>query len=208
MKASRRASHAEIDWQELHARLAQVAVTTRAALQPSPERAAMVLEERARRLAQPLAVARSSLAALDVLVFMLSGECHCIETRYVQEVVRFGGLTPVPGVSDVVAGLANLHGQILVVFDLRRLFGLAAQDVTDASRIVVCGDPQPDLGLLADSVSDVVCLPTEAILADGRSEDRRVDNPVRGITRDAMIVLDGSALVTDRRLFLGQASRQ
>jgi purine-binding chemotaxis protein CheW len=188
MKASRRAAGAEIDWQALHARLASTAAATRAATEPSADRAAIVLEERARRLAQPLAGDRVAAATFDLLGFALSGERYGIETRYVQEVVRFGGVTPVPGVPDFVTGLANVRGQILVVFDIRPLLGLPARDPTDASRIVVCGNAQPDLGLIVDSVSEVASLPEDEVLADSLPEDGGARRLVRGISRDAMII--------------------
>jgi purine-binding chemotaxis protein CheW len=202
MKAVCRAAGVEIDWQALHARLASTAAATRAATARSADCAEIVLEERARRLAQPLADDRVAKVTLDLLGFALSGERYGIETRYVQEVVRLGGITPVPGVADFVAGLANVRGQILVVFDIRPLLGLPTRDPTDASRIVVCGDAQPDLGLIVDCVGEVATLPEDDVLADTIPEGRSAQRLVRGIGRDAMIVLDGAALLADRRLFV------
>jgi purine-binding chemotaxis protein CheW len=205
VKTSRRPFNAEIDWQELHARLAQTVATTREALRPSSERDAMLLEERARRLAQPLGSARSAGAALDLLVFTLTGERFGIEARHVQEVLRFTALTPVPGVPEFVAGVVNVRGQILVVFDIRPLCGIARKDVTDTSRIVVCGHTQPELGLVVDCVNDVVRRPTADLMSDAIPDDKGTDSFIRGVMPDATIVLDGSALLADQRLFVEQA---
>lgn len=208
MKTLRRRPNAEIDWPQIHARLAQAAASMREAMQPSAERAAILLKERARRLAKPLTAPRSSAAVLDLLTFTLTGELYGIETGHVQEVVRLAGVTPVPGVPKFVAGLFNLRGQVLVAFDIRPLFDLATKDVTDASRIVVCGNAWPDLGLLADAVHDVVRLPADDVLPNSLSEQSSAAHFVRGITRDAMIVVDGATLLADQRLFVDQNSRQ
>lgn len=208
MKSSRPAQSADIDWHEIHARLAQAAAGARQALAPSPERAAILLDERARRLAQPLAAPRGTGAMLDLVVFRLCGERYAIETRHVQEVCRFAGLTPVPGVPEVVAGVANLRGQIFVVFDIRLLFGLKPQEPTETSRIVVCGDAQPDLGLLVDSASEVARLPANALHKDTAPNGVAADTLIQGIARDATIIIDGAALLTDQRLFVDQPHRQ
>ena len=208
MKSPRRPSRTDIDWQQVHARLAQAAVRTREALQPPPERVEQILDERARRLAQPLAAERPAGILLDILSFRLSGECYGIETRYVQEVVRVSGITCVPGVPEVVAGVANLRGQILVVFDIRPLLALSPKEGTDAARIVVCGDREPDLGIVVDAVSEVLRLPADEMRADVIPEDRTEESFVRGLTPDATIVLDGAALLADQRFFVGPARSQ
>lgn len=206
--SKRRMSHTDIDWQQINTRLAQTAALAREGQKPSPERAALLLEERARRLAQPVAATRPAGLILDLLTFELAGERYGIDTRYVQEVARFGSLTPVPGVPEVVAGIANLRGRILVVFDIRPLFGLAPADATDMARILVCGDGHSDLGLFVDAASGVVRLPAEDLQPHDFPDDRNAANLVRGITRDAMVVLAGATLLTDQRLFVDHLRRQ
>jgi len=195
-----RRSSSDVDWQHIHARLTQAAVATREALQPSPVRVAALLDERARRLARPLVASHRSGVMLELLEFRLVGERYGIETCFVREVVRCVGLTPVPGAPAIVAGLVNLRGQILVAFDLRPLFGLTSQDVTNASRIVVCSSAQDQLGIVVDSAHAVTTLPAEELRSNAMSEEQNHSTFVRGITAGAMIVLDGSLLLTDRRL--------
>lgn len=201
-------SPASVDWPGVRVRLAQASEKTREALHPSAACVEKILDERARRLSQPLAVARKEGVVLDVLTFSLSGEGYGIETRHVHEVVRCAGLTPVPGVPDVVAGLANLRGQILGVFDIRPLLKLAPKPAADGAWILVCGDSDPDLGIVVDAVSDVVRLRADELLAVNRPQDRAEAVLARGLTRDAMTVLDGTALLADRRLFIEQTQRQ
>lgn len=203
-----RAAWTDIDWQQVHARLARTAAAMRDAGEASPEHAARLLDERARRLSKPLAAPLPAGAMLDLLAFELAGERYAIETRHVQEVVRAAGVTPVPGVPDVVAGLANLRGQILIVFDLRPLLGLATADATEASRIVVFGDAESGLGLVVDCASAVFRLPADDIQPTALADADAGGRLVRGVARDATIVLDGSALLDDSRLSIDQPRRQ
>lgn len=208
MKGNRRSPQDEIDWQQVNARLALAAAATREVFEPSPERAELVLRQRARRLAQPLPALRPDSDRIDVLAFNLLDERYAIETRCVQELVRVTGLTEVPGVPDVVAGIVNLRGQVLVVFNVRPLFGLASRAATQASRILVCGHDSPDLGILVDDVHAVLRLSVRDIETNADWSSDHVNALVRGVAREAMIVIDGPALLADQRLFVDQPRRQ
>src|SRR5689334_4201983 len=189
----------EIDWSEIRARVARafdVAETT-------PERAREVLAERARRLAVAAERAEPAVAALELLPFRLGREHYAIETRYAREVVRLTGFTAVPSTEDFLLGVTNLRGEIVPVFDLMRFFGFASQGLSDRSRVIVVGGAEVEFGIIADSVQAIERVPAAALVADVGFEGKRGGECVRGVTREAMIVLDGAALIKDRRLFIG-----
>jgi chemotaxis signal transduction protein len=97
------------------------------------------MDERARALARvPAEVAAAAAGAF--VVFGLGAERYAVAVAYVREVRRLADLTPLPGAGPRVAGVTNLRGQILVVFDLRGLFGLAREAGTgEEARAVVLG---------------------------------------------------------------------
>ncbi|MCA1828649.1 MAG: chemotaxis protein CheW [Myxococcales bacterium] len=166
---------------------------------PDPEQAGRILEERARILARP-AAEKSHADQLELLVFTLSGESYALEARSVREVTALADFTPVPGASRHLLGITNLRGEILPVFDLRGLTGLEPTGVTDLSRLVVLGEDRDELGLLADHVGEVRAVapgeifdPPETLSAAGRGL-------LRGVTRDAVMVLDAGAVLRDPRL--------
>jgi purine-binding chemotaxis protein CheW len=195
----------DLDWRQAHARLARAARALREALEPSPERARAILQERARALARPPAEKPADSELLPVVTFTLGNEHYALEARHVREVVRFTEYTPVPGTPAFLVGVFNLRGEILAVIDLRKFFGVAEKGVTDLSRILVLGGDRPEFGVLADAVAEVVALragevlePPETVAGIGREY-------LRGVTRDALIVLDGAVLLQDGRLFIDQA---
>jgi chemotaxis signal transduction protein len=69
--------------------------------------------------------------------------------------------------------------------------------------VIVIGVEEIEFGILADSVQAVTHVPGEALVSDAVFDGKRGGECVRGVTRDAMIVLDGAALIKDRRLFIG-----
>lgn len=191
----------ETDWPEMRARITKA--FDRSVEESSPERAREILVERARRLALAAERQEAAVDALEVLPFRLGREHYAIETRYAREVVRLTGFTAIPGMENFLLGVANLRGEIVPVFDLMLFFGFASQGLTDRSRVIVVGIEDVEFGIIADSVQAVSRIPVEAIVADAAFEGKHGGECVRGVTRDAMIVLDGAALLKDRRLFIG-----
>jgi len=169
-----------------------------------PAQVKAMMDERARRLAQPPAHDRPRGEALELVAFGLANERYAVESRYVREVVRLTDLAPVPGAPEFLAGVANLRGEILAVVDLRRFFGVPARGITDMSRLVVLGGEEAEFGVLADAVSEVVSLRREDLLDPLAPATGIGGEFLRGVTRDGLIVLDGAALLESPRLVIEQ----
>jgi len=194
----------EIDWPELRGRVARAFESSQGAL--APERARAVLEERARRLARAPAEDLRRAESLEVLPFRLGREQYGLETRFAREVIRLTDFTAIPGAPEFIVGVANLRGDIIPVFDLMLFFGFASQGLMDRSRVIVVGTTEPDFGIIADTVQEVSPLFPEEFAPNPAFEGDRGRECIQGITRDAMIVLDGAALAGDQRLFIGSSA--
>ena len=88
--------------------------------------------------------------------FRLEKELYGIDVMLVQEVQRFTEITPVPGAPAFVLGIINLRGNVVTIIDTRSRFGLGPFEVTDATRIIIVEITGQVLGLLVDSVAEVV----------------------------------------------------
>ncbi len=62
-------------------------------------------------------------------------------------------------------GVTNLRGQVTTVTDLRRKFGLPEKDKDDSSRMIVVEPDGVPVGMVVDSVSEVLRMPTKEIEA-------------------------------------------
>ena len=199
-----------IDWDDVRRRLARAAEATEAAERLSPERARAVLDERARALARVPPAPPRAAEVLEIATFALANERYAVETRFVREVVRLAEFTPLPGAPPFLIGVMNLRGEILALIDLRTLFGLPAREASASpaegggSRVLVLGNERAEFGVLADAAHEVAALRVDEIheapdVTSGAGRDF-----LRGVTADALIVLDGAALLQDGRLFVDQ----
>ena len=165
-----------------------------------PER---ILAERARRLARVEESREERGDGTEVLVFRLSAERYAIETEYVREIVQFADCTLVPSTPSVLLGVTNLRGEILPIFEMREMLSLPLRAVSELFRVIVVGAEGPEFGILSDEVIEVRVIPVDAALESESGFAR--DRVVRGVTPEALVVLDGKGLLTDARLFVGRA---
>ncbi|MDX1451881.1 MAG: chemotaxis protein CheW [Oleiphilaceae bacterium] len=95
---------------------------------------------------------------LQYVTFRLDDETYGINVMQIQEVLRYTEIAPVPGAPDYVLGIINLRGNVVTVIDTRRRFGLSDSEVSDHTRIVVLEVEGQVVGILVDSVAEVVYL--------------------------------------------------
>jgi len=95
---------------------------------------------------------------LQWVTFRLEGETFGVNVMQVQEVLRYTEIAPVPGAPAYVLGIINLRGNVVTVMDTRQRFGLIQGEVTDSTRIVIVETDKHVVGILVDSVSEVVYL--------------------------------------------------
>ena len=95
---------------------------------------------------------------LQYVTFRLDEETYGINVMQIQEVLRYTEIAPVPGAPDYVLGIINLRGNVVTVIDTRKRFGLSQSEVSDHTRIVVLELEGQVIGVLVDSVAEVVYL--------------------------------------------------
>ncbi|HUW69092.1 MAG TPA: chemotaxis protein CheW [bacterium] len=185
-----------IDWDAIHWRLESAAAAGSEGLRRDPEETRRVLRERALAAAIP-AARPDETERLELLVFFLGGETYGIETRHVGEVCHLKDLTAIPCTPPFVAGVMNLRGRILAIVDLSKLFELPARGLTELNRVIVLGEGDDELGLLADSIEGV-----RAVAASDLREGLPTLTAVRerflkGVAGQGLVVLDGGRLLVD-----------
>jgi len=100
---------------------------------------------------------------MQCVTFTLAEETYAINVMGVQEVLRVTEIAPVPGAPSYVLGIINLRGNVVAVIDARNRFGLVPADMTDSTRIVIIEANENVIGILVDSVAEVVELDSNEI---------------------------------------------
>lgn len=137
---------------------------------------------------------------LQYVTFRLDDETYGIDVMQIQEVLRYTEIAPVPGAPDYVLGIINLRGNVVTVIDTRRRFGLADAEVTDSTRIVVMESDSQVMGILVDSVAEVVYLKANDIETApnvGNEESARFIQGVCNRNGELIILVEFEKMLSD-----------
>jgi purine-binding chemotaxis protein CheW len=88
--------------------------------------------------------------------FYLADLFFGLDVLHVQEVMRYQPMTPVPRAPQIIEGLINLRGQIVIAIDMRRRLGLPARPEGKAPIVVVVRTADGAVSLLVDEIGDVM----------------------------------------------------
>jgi purine-binding chemotaxis protein CheW len=99
----------------------------------------------------------------QLVVFQLGAELYGVDIARVHEIIRLQTITRVPRAPSFVEGVIHLRGKVIPVVDLRRRFGLPLADHTRATRTVVVEIGDQVVGIIVDSVSEVLRVSTATI---------------------------------------------
>ncbi len=93
-----------------------------------------------------------------VSTFFLGEAAFGLDTAYIQEVVRVGGITPVHHAPPYILGVMNLRGRIATVIDLGIKVELGPTEIRDSSRILILDWEGEQFGLLVEYVADAISI--------------------------------------------------
>ena len=134
------------------------------------------------------------------VTFHLDNEKYGIKVMQVQEVLRMTEIAPVPGAPHYVLGIINLRGNVVTVVDTRRRFGLPDIENDDETRIVIVESENNVVGILVDSVAEVVDLKVSEIESApnvGNDESSKYIQGVSSRDDELLILVDVNKLLSD-----------
>jgi len=130
-----------------------------------------------------------SAQELQLVAFRLGREEYGLPINKVQEINRLTPVTKLPQAPSFMEGIINLRGRIIPIIDLRKRFGLEAEN-KDETRIIIVDINSQIVGIIVDAVTEVMRLPATSI-----------EPPPPSFILDAEYI-DGVGKLADRLLIL------
>lgn len=93
---------------------------------------------------------------IQVVVFKLGSDEYCVPVSQAREIQTYSHPTRIPNTPSFVEGIINLRGQIIPILDLKKRFGAGVTEINPATRIIIIDMDDELLGILVDSVSEVL----------------------------------------------------
>lgn len=135
------------------------------------------------------------------MTFKCGKESFGVEIKYVEEIIQYQSITPVPEVEDYIKGLINLRGKIVPVIDVRMRFGQEPLEYTDRTCIIVINVKNIIVGLIIESIAKVVTIDKDNImppptLSHGPEQNKYVYG-IGKIGDEVKLLLDPEKLISE-----------
>lgn len=143
---------------------------------------------------------------LEFLSFTLGKEEYGISIQKVQELRGYDTVTRIANVPDFIKGVVNLRGIIVPIVDMRIRFQLGTPTYDALTVVVIMNLTNRVVGMVVDSVSDVVTLTPEQIKPAPEMSGAVATNYLTGLGTidDRMLILiDIDKLMSSPEMSLG-----
>ena len=136
------------------------------------------------------------------LSFFLDQECYAMEISFITDIIQMQPIATLPEVKHYVKGIINLRGEIIPVMDVRLRFGKPEIDYNERTCVIVARTGGLCVGLIVDSVSEVIQIPDESISQPPKinGSSNRFIKSIGKVGQEIKLLLDFEKLVADDEL--------
>lgn len=97
------------------------------------------------------------------LVFVVNQQEIGFQAVRVREISSILQTTPVPNSPEYIEGIVNLRGKLASIINFRKKFGFPAKEHDEDTRIIIVEHKGYPIGILVDSVEEVIKISTEKV---------------------------------------------
>ena len=139
--------------------------------------------------------AANAASRREHLTFTIGAADYAIDLLQVAEIRPWQRPTRIANTPPFIKGLINLHGDIAPVVDMRIKFGCSAAPCTPFTVLIILKLSGRVVGMVVDSVCDVVALADEQLQAPDAASAGVDERFIRGVAVDAggerrLVVID------------------
>ncbi|MBN2106205.1 MAG: purine-binding chemotaxis protein CheW [Deltaproteobacteria bacterium] len=143
------------------------------------------------------------------LTFTVGKEDYGIEISHVTEIIGIQKITDVPDMPSYIKGVINLRGKVIPVMDVRLRFRMPEREYDDRTCTVVVSVNATPVGLVVDTVKEVVDIPENQIELPPEVAESSTQRYIKGLGKigeDVKILLDVEKLVRNEDMAAMQSA--
>lgn len=101
------------------------------------------------------------------LTFLMGDDQYSLDIMLVKEIIAYSDVMKVPMLPDYIKGVINIRNKVVPVIDLSMRFGKGKTEIGKLTCIIIMelkkGDHKVEIGIIVDSVSEVLSLSQDEI---------------------------------------------
>lgn len=138
---------------------------------------------------------------MQVLTFNLGQEIMGLDISCVREVIKPQEIHPLPQAPEFIEGVIDLRDHIIAVMDLRKKLEFKVKEERPKMRIIICRVKKFVIGLLVDSIIEVISLSKgqlqpEPEVVSGRVKDSYILGIAKGVEK-VIFILDLEKILSE-----------
>lgn len=137
------------------------------------------------------------------LTFFLGKNEYGLEIKYVTEIVVIQRITEIAETKEYVKGIINLRGKVIPVIDMRLMLGKEETEYTGRTCTVVLDINDVSVGLIIDSVTEVLTIAEEDIVPPPKLMTLNQIKYIKGIGKvgsNVKLLLDCEKLLVNNEI--------
>ncbi len=117
----------------------------------------------------------------EFVTFVSGGQNFCIEITQIREIRRWSPVAVLPHSPEFVLGIINLRGTVIPIYDLALRLGLGDTAQAERTVIIIVATGDHTIGLLVDSVSEILNVRKDLIQEAPGFGDDQTDDCILGV---------------------------
>ncbi len=137
------------------------------------------------------------------LTFTVGSEVYGLEIQFITEIIGIQKITQMPELPEYMKGIINLRGKIIPVMDMRIRFKKEPREYNDRTCVIVVEIKGLSVGLIIDSVSEVISIPDQNIVKPPQINNEIGNRYIKGIGKvvnEVKLLIDCEKLFTSYEL--------
>lgn len=106
---------------------------------------------------------KEDLEEKEYLCFKLGEEEYCLEISIANEIVKPKEITEVPKASDFILGVFSIRGEVLPLFDIKKLLDITDSAISVKPRFVIINFNNDKVGVCVDEITMIRKIPLKMI---------------------------------------------
>jgi purine-binding chemotaxis protein CheW len=129
------------------------------------------------------------------LAFDSDGLTYAIDADFVNEIIMTNAITRLPKTPDFIRGVINLRGQILPIIDIRVRMGRSKTVFTDDTCVIICTINEVPIGILVDSVSQMIDVAESQISNPPLSKHQDLVDGIAKVNETVLLLISSEELM-------------
>lgn len=137
------------------------------------------------------------------VTFLIGNETYGVGVEKVKEIIGMTDITHVPNTAYFMEGVINLRGSVVPVVDMRKKFNMQVRAYDSFTVIIIVEVKDRLIGMIVDSVSDVVNIPVSTIQSTPHFTAEIKTDFIKGIGQindTLIIILDIDLILSEEEI--------